>query len=335
MNFTVRESNIIKGLAIILMFIHHTFGFPDRILPPNHYIPLLESINLEYYIALFGKVCVPIFLFISGYGISASKNHNQFKRIFSFLKIYWFYMAIFVFIGITYFSDVSIFSSTDKRYVSDLETILENAFFISSSYNGEWWFGRVYIEVLIAAMIIQHFKISHKKVVAASFILYFFAIAFKRTEFNINFVSQFCTWQIPFFIGYFLQKEGQTIERISDKIVFFAFPIISAIMYAISSYHGIIFMAPFVIIFFIRLSRKINLNFLEKVGNLSFPMWLTHTFFAYYFWQSYIFSPQYSVLVFLNLLVSCMATSYILEKIRSFIFSSTNKIFNTSKNHIS
>ena len=58
------ETNIIKGVAIVLMFIHHFFTFPSfwidsvaEIYPDNNFVFLNTSF----------KICVPIFAFLTGY----------------------------------------------------------------------------------------------------------------------------------------------------------------------------------------------------------------------------------------------------------------------------
>lgn len=53
----------LKGMAILCMIIYHLFGFPERI--PEEYVsslmgnPIIKSF----------QICVPIYLFLAGYGI--------------------------------------------------------------------------------------------------------------------------------------------------------------------------------------------------------------------------------------------------------------------------
>lgn len=73
----------IKSVAIILMIIHHSFGFP------NYYIVGIRYANLEGiagFIRAVTKICVPIFVFLTGQeyclhkdfslGHSVKKLHN-------------------------------------------------------------------------------------------------------------------------------------------------------------------------------------------------------------------------------------------------------------------
>ena len=70
MFLTREESQEIKGIAILLMLFHHLFAFSDRIPNGLHYS------NFTVTLAKFGNVCVPIFLFISGYGLAKTKKKN-------------------------------------------------------------------------------------------------------------------------------------------------------------------------------------------------------------------------------------------------------------------
>ena len=77
MEFTKEQTNIAKGVAICLMFIHHLYGFSDRILNGNSYIPLIPFFNVEAKIADFGNICISMFLFLSGYGMILGYLHSK------------------------------------------------------------------------------------------------------------------------------------------------------------------------------------------------------------------------------------------------------------------
>lgn len=66
--FDIYNSTCFKGVAIIMMIIHHCFLSPKRYEGQNLIFLIPE--NLLNYIALFFKICVCIFVFISAYGIT-------------------------------------------------------------------------------------------------------------------------------------------------------------------------------------------------------------------------------------------------------------------------
>ena len=56
-----KSSNIIKGTAIILMIIHHFWGFNHWVIESNNYSYILKDHpGMEYIIGGFGKICVAI-----------------------------------------------------------------------------------------------------------------------------------------------------------------------------------------------------------------------------------------------------------------------------------
>lgn len=66
--FDKRQTNIAKGLAIIILLWHHLFY------NGNTFVSLLsfQGRSIEHIIAQSGKVCVAIFVLLSGYGLYQS-----------------------------------------------------------------------------------------------------------------------------------------------------------------------------------------------------------------------------------------------------------------------
>ena len=64
-NFT-----FIKGIAIICMIIHHAFGFPEWYVDGINYPSLLPYVE---YIRNSARLCIPIFVFLTGGGIAYIK----------------------------------------------------------------------------------------------------------------------------------------------------------------------------------------------------------------------------------------------------------------------
>lgn len=87
--FDKDTSNILKGIALIMMFIHHFFTFPSWWGQGISY-PLLERLS-PYLCAPF-RLCVPIFCFLTGYFYFFNKNKSykySLKKIADILISYW------------------------------------------------------------------------------------------------------------------------------------------------------------------------------------------------------------------------------------------------------
>ena len=105
-NYGKREANLIKGIAIILMLVHHLFGFPEWIDDGNMYTGItVHGIVLEQAFAEFCKICVGLYAFTTGYAIFV--NHKQYAKwsgrlhkMLKFLLQYWVVMVLFLIAGV-------------------------------------------------------------------------------------------------------------------------------------------------------------------------------------------------------------------------------------------
>lgn len=90
-------------IAILLMVFHHFFGFDDFRNPQNYYIESfnIHGISFERMLAAFGKICVSIFAFLSGYALyKMADNYRTYPKVLlrlgRFLIDYWIVMALFL-----------------------------------------------------------------------------------------------------------------------------------------------------------------------------------------------------------------------------------------------
>lgn len=105
--FGKKEAQLISGCAILMMLIHHFFGFKEFLVNGNSYASLftIGGIEIERILAAFGKLCVAIFAFCSGYAIWAVSSQYTswlriFKRIGKFLQDCWIICILFIVFGL-------------------------------------------------------------------------------------------------------------------------------------------------------------------------------------------------------------------------------------------
>ncbi|MCB2293945.1 acyltransferase [Clostridium algoriphilum] len=224
--FTKTHTQIAKGIAIILMMIHHLFAFPDRIqnvsyvsMMPLFTPSVLPGNSIEFLLGDFGKICVAMYLFLSGYGlyISSTKKENfTFKdsvhKMMKFLINYWVIFIIFVPVGLVWFSD-------KPAYHFNIIIFMKNLFTLSYSYNYEWWFVRLYIELLLLFPLIKRLlKKQIKSSLMLSLGLYLVSIgmeampkiqpglSFLEKNFIYNDIQQILFWQMTFCLGCLASK---------------------------------------------------------------------------------------------------------------------------------
>ena len=94
-NFIDREyTNIIKGIALLLMFIHHLFTFPDTFLIKNINVP-----DLQCFAEIFNeptKICVSIFAFVTGYFYFFNKSKTYRYSLKKASDLYVNYLVVFI-----------------------------------------------------------------------------------------------------------------------------------------------------------------------------------------------------------------------------------------------
>ena len=172
-----QQTTQVKGIAVILLVMHHCLPFSKRqpyglelkfMLPfgfGGH--PIYEQLGI------FGKICVPLFLFLGGYGLYASKVKKEGEDIsilYGFSKTtirlftaLWKVFVFFIPIGLIFFHAPGQYC--EEHYIwnafSDRSAFafFSNFFAWSTSYNGEWWFFKYYLFcVFFGYVFIEIFK---------------------------------------------------------------------------------------------------------------------------------------------------------------------------------
>lgn len=142
---SLRESTILKGVAILFMLYLHLFNRLENV---DLCITHLSVGNIPL-VHLFTRCTnpVPFYLILSGYGLYASykngKKQNSLKRVLKLYIHYWITLVLFVFLGCWVIGS--------EIYPGSFEKILENFCGWRTSYNSEIWFLFPYILLVFFA----------------------------------------------------------------------------------------------------------------------------------------------------------------------------------------
>lgn len=340
--FSKYDTLIAKGVAVILMYLHHLFYFDYRITGGNYYdsFGYLWGAKAEFFVGSFGKLCVSIFIFLSGYATYKTfiyKNRNSDfvnKKILKFYKIYLIVFAIFVPMGIL----------LGKIKFSVYEFI-NNIILLKSSYNWEWWFARPFIILMFFFPLIIRFfndnkeKKQGEKISIDIMKVIFLAViittilpqilelpffdAFRGTEYYS--VLNETLGVLPSFMSGYIFAKYKLFERynslLKNKIIRF---IISALIVAgifefrcktgVNMDYDYIY-APIFIISCTNIINEIKYikSIFISIGKLSAYMWLMHSFFCYYYFQSFIYMSHNPVIIICTLLVITYIVSFIID----------------------
>lgn len=168
--FTKNETNICKGIAIILMLFHHLFNdFEEYAGYEVSYWPFTS--DRIYFWALLSKICVAVFVFLSGYGIAQTFRRKfgdripEGREISLFIrKRYWKLMAAYWFVFILTLLCQPLGRTIFDAYGKDRKEILLYFVidFFGASYlletptlNPTWWYMSIalFIILLVPAVV--------------------------------------------------------------------------------------------------------------------------------------------------------------------------------------
>lgn len=333
LSLSKNDTFIIKGIAICLMLWHHLFC--------QHF----EFGHFVYGIAGIGKVCVALFVIISGYGLAVGYSQRietfDMKLNFKFLlhrfvKFYLNYWAVFIIvvpIGILLGRSLVIAYNTDaatnftiyEKKIGNSIPVLLIADFLgvlrNRSYNITWWFNQLIIVLYLLFPLLFH-VIKRNKILTMilSFLL---MMIFTSSYFSYLFVFLMgITWGQNREI---LNKKTNYIGTILTKnhlliVLLLTLPLLATLRtYNIIPRMQGLNMDPFIAlniigitILTLRKSRRIS-TFISFLGKHSLNIYLIHTFVFYYFFKSFIYSFSYPFIIFLVLLTISLVVSVIIE----------------------
>lgn len=339
MKITKENTLLIKGVAIILMFTHHLFRFPSRVENVKYFSlsgDIFNGYNIEYLIGDFGKICVGIFLFLSGIGLYYSGKHewkDSKKRIINFYSYFIFIFIIFIPIG--YFMIKGNIVKGEAMYSGGLKELVLNLSLLKTTYCGEWWFAGLYVQLLILSpLIFKLLKNNKKKSIIVHLSIYFLYfgllllvkyLSLESIKKNILYQNLLIIliYQIIFYFGiitanFELYKKLDKV-KLEPKLglVFVFIGRIIASIYKVSDIIDVIFVF-FFIYFFIKVMRykyKRVRKLLMILGENSTNMWLVHSLYCYYYFQNFIFLPKISILILAWLIIISLVTSIVIKKL--------------------
>ena len=259
-----------------------------------------------------------------------------FKQIFKLLKKYWLVFIIFIPIGVVCF---------DKSLIGP-KTFTYSLFGLSNDYNAEWWYIKQYMMMLllfplfdfllcniitfINHLIIQKYKYGRQSTVALILLFGIVFLFFRNAPVFNYLIAQLdngvFVFTLIFFVG-FLCAFFHLFELGTDSIHFQTLrPYLAIVMlFACISIRWIraydaayckydAFITAPVVYSIVTLFSYLNplTTFFQKLGKYSTYMWLTHTFFCFYYTSHLILKARTSLFMFILTTILSWLTAYIL-----------------------
>lgn len=325
-------SDWLKGAAILLMMAHHLFGLPSLIEPPNSYVPLIPGVPFEYWIGRFGKICVSIFLLLSGYGFAmrlASGGTPDWRYFFGkawrFLLAYWPYFLLAYGVGLFFFQERM--ANGNLRFPEDVWGFVLNALTIKNSMAFEWWFAETY---LLLVLLTRPLLIASRwplLLLAGSLIGFVAGAALDVMRLDPTDISfaNLLIWQLPWVVGilavtwdvpdWIRRLLGPVSAWLALAAVLAGFVVVEVVAKAAMT-PFLILATPLFVFGIVRLFGALRGRVtagLSWLGRITLGLWLVHPFGCYYFFQKSVYAPHYSPLVFAALLLPSIAIVLVVE----------------------
>ena len=289
---TKQDTSVMKGIAICAMLLHHLYGCPPE--------GVLSYSGVLLWLGELGKVCVALFLFCSGYGLSVQYRPKSIKddlkflarRLVKFYANYWVIFIIFVPISLFVFHEPEL--AYNQEVWKDPICLLLDVFGLQNSYNVTWWFNATIIELYVL------FPILYRLIRIKPWFALIIGMVLIRIESHLPFET---IWLFPFIMGIVWHMYEATFQRISTwltghKVVFAVSSIFLLVLITILRMYSIIphwsdvrldaFVACSIALLVISLLNYMphTMKVLSFFGKHSINIYLIHTFFnAYWFPQ--------------------------------------------------
>ena len=338
-----RMTDVLKTIAIVLMFIHHFFTF-SAYLPEGHGYSWASV--LEKYCCAPTKICVAIFAFISGYMYYFSKKKDlkrAGKSIWSLLSRYW--TVAVPLIGIALICGV---------YPFHFVHVLMEFFGLRSDVMSFAWYVYFFIFLMLFLPFLIRISKDHPIVILLLSLILFnllTCMVYSRIDVEINWLRLVFTncWTtfFPAVSGYLVARIAlfPKVKKVTDKIpsilrylLFFVLAL-AAIAERYFYYRGV---WTIITIGSVKIGFLINpeflclpvfifctvelLSFVEKtkairifeiIGKYSTYMWFWHCMFFGVlgkYTKGILYAPKIPVLVLLWGLVICLSLSFVSDK---------------------
>lgn len=315
---TKNDTRVIKGAAVILMLMHHMWAFQERI-ADGGLKGLIPLGNTYFFVFLghFGKVCVPLFFFLGGYGLAKRYEGRKFDALGRLKKLYlsyWKVFVIFIPIAFLFFGNQGVYAADASfcgRYnVFSVTELVLNFLAILDTYNYEWWFLRCYMLMILCFPLIRY--AAGKCGPAAKFLIIliitvlfgkvfpdvWYAFIGDARQGNVIYDSFFCMGE-PFYacfvmgvfcagndlldrISAFLDRAGR-FRAAAEILLILTVILVRQVL--LRKYFDFLY-APLLSVIISDLARRLPAigKIFEAFGQESTNIWFIHSFFCYYFY---------------------------------------------------
>lgn len=318
---SLKRTNIYKGIALILLLCHHLFACPS-----GSYQDLsIDGLGMIRFFGVFAKLCVAIFVFLSGYGLTIQCEKKggvgnvlkfYWRRFLKLMMNYWFIYLVFVPFGVVVFGRTFV-SVYGENWI--LPSILDffGLFFAITvnyfGYNATWWFyGCIIVLYLLFPLLYQFRK--------HSWLLVPFALLYYRFGYLLPLFQAGTQYIFSFTLGIILATNSEHIkERCPNWICLILTIILCSVRNFMPGWQlidGLICFFGILSLAQMKIPTLIS-RCLVFLGKHSFNIFLFHTFIYSIYFSKYIYWNPNPFIIFFTLLSVCLIISIVLEWLKT------------------
>lgn len=342
-NFSIKDTNVYKGIAILLVLGISLFCCADKSLY-NYTLEICGRQALNYIFDHL-RIAVTIFIILSGYGLNESYKRSYKecgeKRGFDFAFLrgrlsklfinYWIVFVLSAGVGLALgWASVAGTWGGIKSFIVDFFGVsyVVNDFWQTKTLNSTWWFVSVMIVLYILFPLIKRMMRYNAYIPAAIGALFIIVSPYvSYTQVNSGFLYYFAAFSLGI-----LFSEMQLLDRIKNNTFKhrWAAAVISVIItcaaFAFNCYKPQWGNLPFALSFmfmvqiiFINARNKVAEFFktvISFIGKHSFNIFALHAFYITIYGNLLIYKLKNPLLMYVLLLAVSLGISVILEKLK-------------------
>lgn len=303
----------------MLLLMHHLFGIQNVLYDDI----AVYSYGLVHEVGMISKVCVALFVFLSGYGLT-KKNGGEainikifyVERFAKLMPAFWFIWLLFVPIGMLFFDRTfeSVYGNhIILKCIIQLFGLQDYAGFYG--FNATWWF----MSCIIGLYLLYPYLL---KFIQKGYELWLLGGSFILMFFHIPHITCLTHYLFPFVLGIHCAKGIIVPPRIQKTSILICLIILTSVW----RQFGIVltgtsvdpFLAFEIILLFKSIDRKHPkiVSALSFTGRHSMNIFMFHTFIYYYYFEDFIYYTRNPLLIFITLLVVCLVISMGIEYLK-------------------
>lgn len=330
---TKEHTNICKGLAILMMYMHHLF-YSAKTYEGFEVVFAPFSEDRILWLARGCKICVAIFVLLTGYGYAKSakmqrqdpQKSDGIKRYFRIMFGFWFIFIIGQITGFLGRDWIAVYGENlSERIIYIIIDVLGLAnLFGTPTFNPTWWYLTYAILLVFLTPVIVKLvrKLGGTLIIIAIFLPRVLGIetdtTFMRYFFTLILGVYFAEYNIFEKIYASFKK-----KRIIEFGIWLLALIITVFLWYRTKWFSIFDGCVAICICYCALRYISHIPILNKclafIGVHSMNLFMLHTFIYSYYFKDFIYSFRYWWAILLVLLVSTLFISVLLEQVKRLI----------------